>query len=249
MTKLNNFNPQTRATFSLSALAKSLFATIVLTLGLFAQSTSAAAETTGYINYVTDSVEIPLRRGAGYKYKIAIMLKSGTPVKIIEVNSDGWAQVEYTRGSKLYAGWMPSSVLQNQPIASVRLESQMEKTNRVEEKYNALQQELNTLKDRFQATNKALSSIKQEKFEVVQQLNRLKSLSSNAVQLDEQNQAMKLRLNQLDSQNALMKEQIDQSNDSIKRQWFLTGGGVLLLGLLLGRFFRTPGKRKKWGEL
>jgi SH3 domain protein len=144
---------------------------------------------------------------------------------------------------------MASSSLLNQPIAKVRLEQQIAKTSSVEKKLNELQQELNTLQARFATTDSALSKIKQEKFELSQELTHLKTISSNSVLLDEQNQEMKQRLSQLESQNTIMTEQIEQSGDSLKRQWFLTGGGVLLLGLILGRFFRKPNKRKKWGEI
>ncbi|MBO1922931.1 TIGR04211 family SH3 domain-containing protein [Thiomicrorhabdus sp. 6S3-12] len=227
------------------ALATLLGASFLLST----HSTPVQAAVSGYTNYVTDSIDVPVRRGAGYKYKISQMLKSGTPVKILEVNNDGWANVQYSKGSKTHTGWMPSSMLQNQPIAKIRLQEQIEKTNKVEEKFNTLTLELNTLKERFEAASNELSTIKQEKFEQSQELEHLKSISSNAVAMDEENKAMKVRLNEVESQNAIMREQIDQSEDAIKRQWFLTGGGVLLLGLLLGRFFRMPTKRKRWGEI
>lgn len=224
-----------------------MFLATAVAISLPVEAVQAAQK--GYTNYISDSIEVPLRRGAGYKYKISRMLKSGEPVKILEVDKSGWAQVKYQRSGKTYTGWLPTSLLQNQPVAIDRLASQIKKTTDVEEKYNALQQELTTLKTRFEETDSILSTTKQEKFELGKELERLKEISSNAVELDEQNQQMKMRLTQLENQNAIMREQIDQSDDSVKRQWFLTGGGVLLLGLILGRFFRPPGKRKKWGEL
>jgi len=240
MTKLSSF--KTLKHTSLSVL-------LVTTLGISAPISATHAATKGYTNYVSDSLEVPMRRGAGYKYKISRMLKSGEAVKILEVNKTGWAQVQYRKSGKTYIGWMPSSVLQNQPVAKDRLAIQIKKTTDVEEKFNSLQQELATLKTRYEETDTQLSSVKQDKFELGKELERLRIVSSNAVELDEQNQEMKMRLTQLENQNAIMKEQIDESDDSVKRQWFLTGGGVLLLGLILGRFFRPPSKRKKWGEL
>ncbi|HHS99646.1 MAG TPA: TIGR04211 family SH3 domain-containing protein [Thiomicrospira sp.] len=240
MKKFSSFKPIQHASLSLL---------LVAIIGVSAPISATHAATKGYTNYISDSLEVPLRRGAGYKYKISRMLKSGEPVKILEVNKSGWAQVQYKKGSKTYTGWLPSSLLQNQPVAKDRLTTQIKKTTDIEEKYNALQQELATLKTRYEETDTQLSSIKQEKFELGKKLEHLKDVSSNAVELDEQNQEMKMRLTQLENQNTIMKEQIDESDDSIKRQWFLTGGGVLLLGLLLGRFFRPPTKRKKWGEL
>lgn len=244
MKKSNSFNTV------IPSISKGIIVASILglsTFGMLSSSNSFAAS--GYTHYVTDSVDVPVRSGPSYKHKIHRMLETGTPISILEVNKDGWAQIQYKKGNSTYTGWMPSSTLLNQPIAKVRLEQQIAKTSSVEKKLNELQQELDTLQARFATTDSALSTIKQEKFELTQELTRLKNISSNAVLLDQQNQEMKQRLSQLESQNAIMKEQIEQSGDSIKRQWFLTGGGVLLLGLLLGRFFRTPTKRKKWGEM
>lgn len=225
-----------------------LLVSSALISGFFLSSPSHAAPS-GYTNYVTDALEVPVRRGAGYKFKIQQMLKSGTPVKILKVDEEGWANVEYTKGGQVRNGWMPTSVLQNQPIAAERLQEQMTKTNKVEEQYLAIKQELDTINERYKVASEELATFKQDKYELTQQLNHLKNVSSNAVALDEENQSMKMRLSELENQNAIMREQIDQSDDVIKRQWFLTGAGVLLFGLLIGRFFRVPAKKRRWGEL
>jgi len=240
MTKFSSYNPFRKYALSVA---------IIAAIGFTAPVSSAQAAQKGYTNYISDSLKVPMRRGAGYKYKISRMLKSGEAVKILEVDKDGWAQVQYKTSGKTYLGWLPSVVLQSQPVAIDRLAAQIKKTTDVEEKYHGLQQELETLKTRYADTDSELATTKQEKFELGKELERLKSISTNAVELDQQNQEMKVRLSQLENQNAIMKEQIDESDDSVKRQWFLTGGGVLLLGLILGRFFRAPSKRKKWGEL
>ena len=243
MKKSNTFN------LKFPALAKGLMVASLFSITIMPHSAVHAAVTPGYTNYVIDTFKVPMRRGAGSNFKISRMMPAGAPVKILEANGEGWALVEYKKGSKTYTGWMHTTTLQNMPVARVRLEKQIKKTNKLEEKLNALQHELKTLKERHDETNQELSSVKQEKFELTQALTRLKSISSNAVDLDQQNQEMKQRLSTVEDQNAIMREQIDQSEDAIKRQWFLTGGGVLLFGLLLGRFFRIPAKRKKWGEI
>ena len=217
---------------------------LLLAVGL-AQPVYAAESAAGSTRYITDSIEIPLRSGASHKHRIKRMVPSGMAVKLLEVDNAGWAKISY-KGS---LGWMPANMLENQPVAKDRLASQIQKTSAVEAKFNDLKLELSTLQTRYDETSNELKNVKQEKFETTQELNRLKEVSSNAVKLDQQNQEMKARLSRLEDENAIMREQIDQAEDVVKRQWFLTGGGVLLLGLLLGRFFRIPGKRKKWGEL
>lgn len=213
-------------------------------------SSAALSEVqSGYTHYVTDSIEIPFRSQPGYKYKILRMLKSGTKVTILEVNDDGWARLIYNHNGKDIEGWMPSSVLQSQPIAKVEVQKQDRKIAKIEKELNQLNLEKNTLQSRFNETAKELKEVKQDNFELNKQLEEIKAISGNAIQLNNENKQMAQQIEKLNNENAIMKEQIDQAKDVVQRQWFLTGGGVLLLGLLLGRFFRVPNRKNKWNTL
>jgi SH3 domain protein len=210
---------------------------------------ATTAQSGGSIRYVTDSLEVPLRRGPGYKYKISRMLKSGEPVKVLEVSDSGWVRVQYKTKNKTYEGWMPTILLQNQPISKVRLAEQIEKNNRLESENNQLKRELQALRARFDETESTLKQVQQEKFKLDKAYQELKEKSANAMALDEENKSLKERLKQAESQLVIYKQQLDEAEDTVKRQWFLTGAGVLLLGLLLGRFFRPPQRRQKWNSL
>ncbi|MDG4812895.1 TIGR04211 family SH3 domain-containing protein [Hydrogenovibrio sp. 3SP14C1] len=212
-------------------------------------STALSEVQSGYTHYVTDSIEIPFRSQPGYKYKILRMLKSGTKVTILEVNDDGWARLIYNYKGDDIEGWMPSSVLQSQPIAKVEVQKQDRKIAKIEKELNQLNLEKNTLQSRFNDTAKELKEVKQDNFELNKQLEEIKAISGNAIQLNNENKQMVQQIEKLNNENAIMKEQIDQAKDVVQRQWFLTGGGVLLLGLLLGRFFRIPNRKNKWNTL
>lgn len=223
---------------------------IAVSASAITYSSAALSEVqSGYTHYVTDSIEIPFRSQPGYKYKILRMLKSGTKVTILEVNDDGWARLIYNHNGKDIEGWMPSSVLQNQPIAKVQVQKQERKIAKIEKELNQLNLEKNTLQNRFNDTAKELKEVKQDNFELNKQLEEIKAISGNAIQLNNENKQMAQQIEKLNNENAIMKEQIDQAKDVVQRQWFLTGGGVLLLGLLLGRFFRVPNRKNKWNSL
>lgn len=232
-----------------------LISSLALVAGLSFSQSSIAKDTqseqpqTDYTHYVTDSVQIPLRSQPGYKYKILRLLKSGTPVSILEVNDDGWTKLSYNHKGEDITGWMPSSVLLNQPIARVRLAQQVEKTSHIEKKLNQALQEKSTLNSRFNDVNNELKKTKESNFKLQKQLTEIQSISGKSIELHEQNQQFMQDISKLKSDNAILKEQISQAGDVVQRQWFLTGGGVLLLGLLIGRFFRVPNRRDKWGSL
>ncbi|WP_019895917.1 TIGR04211 family SH3 domain-containing protein [Hydrogenovibrio halophilus] len=238
MPKLNRCNP--------------LVAAIGLSLTLsLAWMPMAQAETgdDGYTHYVTDSIDIPFRSNAGYKYKIKRMLPSGSRVKVLEIQDDGWARLLYNHRGTEIEGWMPSSLIQSQPIASIRLEEQEKRLSKLEKERNQLKVEKSTLNERFESTQAELKKVKKENFQLNKQLEEIESISGDAIKLNEENQQLAQEVASLRNDNAIMKEQIDQSGDVIQRQWFLTGAGVLLLGLLLGRFFRLPSRKNRWNTL
>ncbi|KUJ72896.1 TIGR04211 family SH3 domain-containing protein [Thiomicrospira sp. WB1] len=211
---------------------------------------SANAEPSdGYTHYVTDSIDIPFRTNPGYKYKIKRMLPSGTRVKVLEIQDDGWARLLYNHKGTEIEGWMPSSVIQSQPIAAIRLKNQEKRLSNLEKELNQLKVEKDTLNERLEASQSELKAVKKENFQLNKQLEEIKSISGDAIKLNEENQQLAQEVEALRNDNAIMKEQIDQSDDVIQRQWFLTGAGVLLLGLLLGRFFRLPSRKNRWDTL
>lgn len=221
----------------------------VLASSLLITAPTAQAETTGFKNYVTDSIEIPFRSGPSYKHKISRMIRSGTPVTILEVNDEQWARMEYSdnRGRK-FEGWMPSSLLQNQPVAKVQLEKELQKSAQLEQTKIQLTEEIDTLKSRLETTQNSLNTVNKEMFEIKQEYKRLKEVSGDSVAIGDENLILKQQVQDLTSQNTLYKKQISQAEDVVERQWFLTGGGVLLLGIILGLIFRTPSRKKTWSS-
>ncbi|HBQ44993.1 MAG TPA: TIGR04211 family SH3 domain-containing protein [Thiomicrospira sp.] len=207
------------------------------------------AISSGYVNYVTDSIEVPLRSNPGYKFKIIRMVKSGSKVTIQEVNDKGWAKLTYRNKGRDFVGWMPTSMLQATPISATLLKKQTEKTSRIEKSLNQLKQEKETLQARLTIATEELNTVKQQNFELEKELQNIKKISGRSLEISEENNQLSQQINQLKSDNIIMKEQLSQASDVVQRQWFLTGGGVLLLGLILGRLFRMPAKKNKWDSL
>ncbi|WP_237260382.1 TIGR04211 family SH3 domain-containing protein [Thiomicrospira sp. S5] len=172
---------------------------------------------TGYTHYVTDSVEIPLRSQPGYKYKILRMVRSGAAVTILEVNEDGWAKLLYKHNGKETEGWMPSIVLQSQPIAKMQLQEKEKKIARIEKQLNQLNLEKETLQNRFSDTDNELKEVKQQNFELNKQLEEIEAISGQSIKLNEENQRMVQEIERLNNENAIMKEQIDQAEDVVQR--------------------------------
>jgi len=250
MKKFNLYKTIQYTTLLPAFLCSSITAGLAISAPAFsADSTVQVTPTSGSTRYITDTTQVALRRGPGYKYKIIRLIKSGTAVQVLEVDSSGWMRVEYKTKNKTFEGWMPASTLQNQPIAKVRLAQQVAKNDRLEAKNNQLKRELAALSKRHKETTKALKAVQQEKFKLDKAYQELKEKSAHAIELDNENKQLKQRLKEDETQLVLYKEQLAEAEDTVKRQWFLTGAGVLLLGIILGRLFRLPQKRQKWNSL
>lgn len=236
MAKLNNFKTK--------LITVSLFAC----LGAPIASISNATASEGYTHYISDRVEVPMRRDAGSQYRIERMLPTGTPIKILETNNS-WSRVEVRINNRDWTGWVFQNAIQNEPPARTQLTEQLERNNQLNDRFRALEAEHTELRAQFESDRQELEVIKQAHFELNNAYEELKLISGNAVEIDNRNQDMRQMISDLESQNIIMREQIAKSEDTIKRQWFLTGAGVLLFGLLLGRFFRMPKRRGSWDKI
>ncbi len=211
--------------------------------------TAAPKQEDGFKHYVTDRLQLPVRRGPGFNYKIINLLRSGTPVTILETNKENWARIQYTYKGQTREGWVPARLLTNQPIARMQLKEVEAENARLKTRIQQLETQLSNLQTEQAETKKLLSEAQKKLFILRKDYDHLKQTAGNALELDKENQQLKQQLAQLEEENADLKDQIAHSEDAIKRQWFLTGAGVLLLGLILGRFARLPRRRSSWNDL
>ena len=189
--------------------------------------------------YVIPSSEIPVRRGQGTDYKIVALVKDGTPVEVLEQN-DSYSRVKLDNDKE---GWILTRFLSPElPLTEVvaalgsendALKLQIEESRikidelnlMVTEKETALQEALT----QTESLTANYDKLKKDTADVV----KIKSNYSAAAQ---ENQKLKEQLAQVMSENDKLK-----SDDRIN--WFLAGGGVLLVGLIIGKI--TSGSRRR----
>jgi len=228
----------------------SLLLAVCLAVGCDAGALAAQADASdGFKHYITDALTVPVRRGPGYNYKIRKLLKAGTPVTVLEINEQGWAHIQYPHKGKQLDGWVPASLLSTQPAARVQLKAARATIKTLNARLQQQNQQLVALRAENEDFKKRLAQTQKQLFTLRKRYDHLVSTAGHAVQLDEENQKLKRRAARLEQENALLQDQIAHSDETVKRQWFLTGAGVLLLGLLLGRFFRLPRRRSGWDTL
>jgi len=198
--------------------------------------------------WVTDEFEIMMRTGQNTRASIIRQLKSGTRVEVLEVDREsGYSQVRLGSGTE---GWVLTRYLQRSPTARLVLPDVETKLKKLEADRASLQKELSELKrDRSQLQNK-VGDLESTNASAQDKLERITTLSADTIKIDEQNRQLKKRLVESERQIDLLEVENSQLGSRSDREWFLVGGAVLTLGVLLGLIIPRLKLKKKssWSD-
>ncbi|WP_293731479.1 TIGR04211 family SH3 domain-containing protein [uncultured Actinobacillus sp.] len=171
---------------------------------------SSAFNTLAETAYVTENLNTYLRKGASDNFKIAGAIQAGEPVTVLN------RQDRYTliRDSKNREAWILNSELSSTPSSkseNPRLKAQV--------------QELTT----------KLNNIDNDWKQRTAEMQR-RSIDSNqkSSQLLEENSQLKRELEITKNKNRDLEAMLDAGKREIAIQWFIYGGSVLGVGLILG---------------
>lgn len=167
---------------------------------------SAYAET----QYVTENLNTYLRRGAGDQFKIAGAIQSGEPVNVLEQQG----KYSLIRDTKNREAWILTSELSSTP--SSKLENP-----KLKAQIQELTLKLNHLDGDWQQRT-------------VEMQRRTKQSEQQSSELLEQNSQLKRELEITKNKNRDLEAMLDAGKREIAIQWFIYGGSVLGVGLLLG---------------
>jgi SH3 domain protein len=207
---------------------------LLSTIGLLAFGTLPAVQAER--GYATDSCTAPVQSGPAPGYKIVRMISSGTSLDILEPNSKGYTKVRTPDGT---IGWMMSEYLMEQPSARNRV-------TQFETRITTLENENKILK----GENEELNITRENSNRCGQELANVRHTASKTLAIDEENRRIqqeieisRKRQEQLESENTTLR---DQSN----RNWFLTGAGTALGGLVCGLVLPhlSMKRRRRWDQ-
>jgi SH3 domain protein len=230
-----------KPTNPLSSLLATLFPAFIVLLQfttVLLSATLLQAET----RYIKPSSEVVVRRGQGTEYKIIAIVKDGTAVEFVE-EEETFAKVQLANGKE---GWMLKRFLSSEPplnevVASLRGEKENMQQRQLE-----TDQQLKTISANLGRTERERKSVTSERNQIKASYTKLQQEAANVVQIRD-------NLQKTTEENRILTQKLallEQENDSLKKnstlKWFLAGGGVLLLGMIIGQI---GGSRKKKSSL
>jgi SH3 domain protein len=193
--------------------------------------------------YIDDQLTVPLRRGPSNAHKIIHAgLPSGTALEIVaKDDGSGFTQVRTSNGTE---GWVPTQYLTSEPAARDRV---VQLNKRIE----TLTAELATLRQGVKAEQSARNSAEGASSDLGKQVKQLqtelaeiKRVSANSVAMYEENKSLKAQSEQLQLTVSDQAAQISTLKSSGLEVWLLTGGGLVVLGLVFGIAIKSRPKSK-----
>ena len=206
--------------------------------------------------YVSDQLIITLREGQGKQFKIIKMLKSGTPLEIIEENeqylkvriksgSEGWVLKQFitreTPKTDIIASLEKEIARLNTKIGEYKkdMESHLDELKTAKADHNNkigdLQQNVSASRGKAEKTSRDLKKI-------TNKYNALLKDSKDVVLLVEERDNMKASNSELQTRT----EKLLAENSELKKLqriwWFVAGGGVFIVGWIVGK----PSRQKRF---
>jgi SH3 domain protein len=192
-------------------------------LTLLALSATAAvhAEET---RYVSDELNTWVRSGPGDNYRLAGTVSAGEAVTLLQTNdATQYAQVRDSNGR---TAWIPLKELKSEPSFKSRVPDLENQVKTLTDKLNNIDATWNTrtadMQKKVSGSDSAINGLKEE------------------------NQKLKNELIVAQKKVNAANLQLDDKQRTIIMQWFMYGGGVLGVGLILGLLLpRLVPSRKK----
>lgn len=198
--------------------------------------TEVAAEN----RYVIPSAEVVLRAGAGREYKVTGMVKDGDSVEFLK-EDESYALVRLRSGKE---GWMMKRFLSIDPPLSTIVESLRAENEKLKEREIEITQKFEEVSANLSKAETDLNSILNERNQITSDFQALQQDTADVIQIKED------MLKATRQNEVLVQEMISlkEENTSLKKDssinWFIAGGGVLLVGMFLGRLSSKSRKRK-----
>jgi len=218
-----------------------VIARALLCFAVMAASAAASAETV----WISDEFTVPLRSGPSNEHRIVHRgLPSGTELQVLGV--DTAAGYTHVRTSGDLDGWISSQYLAKEPIARIQLASA---NNKIQALDKQLAQRNESLSELRTTSSEAASNGDRLAAQVAQleaELAELKRVSADAIGEHARNLELASLNERLRAEVDDLTEESQRLEDNTEQRWLLTGGALVVAGLLAGVAIKARPRRSGW---
>lgn len=207
-------------------IMKTLIA-IAASAGLLLASAASAAPA-----WVTDQFEITLRSGPSTSNAIQLMVSSGTQLEVLERDAEsGYTHVRTQGGTE---GWVLTRYLMSEASAREQLQKLTGQLTNANSRGSSLNSQLSAIKGEHDSANRKIATLEREKAAVEKELADIKRTAANVLSISEQNKSLMDELTAAQIRADTLEQENRQLSGQTTRYWFMAGGLVLLVGIILG---------------
>ncbi|MBU4344319.1 MAG: TIGR04211 family SH3 domain-containing protein [Desulfobacteraceae bacterium] len=189
--------------------------------------------------YVSDDIKITLRTGQGIDHKISAMIKSGQEVEVLQPD-DEWTQVKLLNGME---GWVLTRFLTYDKPCRLELEILKKKYETLSAQSAFLLKENRVYKEESKRLRAELSGSKEMLVAISKSYDTLKKESADFLELKSKYELASSQLSDQTKKAEELEEELSKLLSHRSIIWFLSGAGVLILGILIG--FSAKRQRRK----
>jgi SH3 domain protein len=182
--------------------------------------------------WVSDQFEIMLRSGPSTSNAIQLMVGSGMRLEVLERDSEsGYSRVQTPGGTE---GWVLTRYLMNESSAREQLETLTSDLTNANSRGTSLGSQLSAIKGEYDSANSRIDTLEREKAAAEQELAEIKRTAANVLGINDQNKSLMDQLATAQIRADTLEQENRQLSSQTTRYWFMSGGLVLLIGVILG---------------
>ena len=182
--------------------------------------------------WVSDEFEVTLRTGPSTGNAIEIMINSGTELEALERDADtGYTRVQTRGGTE---GWVLTRYLMVEPSAREQLQTLTGQLTDASSRGSSLNNQLAAIRSEHDTAERRIEELERDKTELQQELADIRRTAANALAVNDENTKLRDRLMDSDIRVDTLEQESRDLSDQSSRYWFMSGGLVLVIGMVLG---------------
>ncbi len=195
--------------------------------------------------YVTNPSKITVRSAPGIDKKIIAMVSLDEPVEVLE-SEEGWKRVRLLAPKwNNKEGWIVSGFLTTRIPWEAQASSLREENAQLKEKLTKIEAEWRELTGEREGIKGKLAENTQAFSEMQRKYQRLKEEAGGYLKLKKEYEAAEQKMQEALTRAETLTRENEEIRSSQRNRWFLTGGAVMLVGLVFGLVLGRRERRRK----